>query len=86
MVLCTLTNQIDYGRDTSLEKINANVISGVSPLNTTITAKLLLMLLFYSQKLLMLIIKKIHSCTTKINVKPIQLEHTFQRKRLINNG
>ena len=77
----SFNNQIDYGRDTSLEKINANVISGVSP-STPDNSKNCCDVTILFPEVTNVDHQKIIPAQPKLNVKPIQLEHTFQKKAI----
>ncbi len=77
----SFNNQINYGRDTSLEKTNANVISEVSPL-TPDNSKNCHNVIILSPEVTNVDHQKVIPAHPNLNVKPTQLEHTLQKKAI----
>ena len=81
MVLLSFNNKINYGRDTSLEKTNANVISEVSTL-TPDNSKNCYNVIILSPEVSNVDHQKVIPAKPNLNVKPIQLEHALQKKAI----
>ena len=77
----SFNNQINYGRNTSLEKTFANVISEVSPL-TPDNSKNCYNVIILSTEVTNVDQQKVIPAQPNLNVKPIQLEHTLQKRAI----
>ncbi len=77
----SFNNQINYGRVTSLEKTYGNVISEVSPL-TPDNSKNCHNVIILSPEVTNFDHQKVIPAQPNLNVKPIQLGHTLQKRAI----